>query len=407
MTTSAEIATDAGASRRRASSISAAERVGPTDRSRRADRPVLDQAAAGRFVDEHVVPVAGDFDRQESIPRAFLAQLGTIGAWGAVVPRAHGGLGLDMLSLGGVHEEFGRGCSSIRSLLTVHTMVAWAISRWGTNDQRDTWLPSLATGEALASFCLSEVHAGSDTRAIATSARPDGDGWVLHGRKRWITGGTVADLFLVFAKTDDGLAGFLVPRTAGVETIPIHDMLGTRASMLADIVLDGVKVGPEARVGPGHFAPGFVITATLDIGRYSVACGSVGIVQACLDASSAYSGERRIGDLRLYDLQLTKAKLADMVTAAAAGRLLCERAGRLKDAGDPATVMATWVAKYFASRAAARAASDAVQLHGANGCTSEYPVARYYRDAKIMEIIEGSSELQQLTIAGAADRDAR
>jgi alkylation response protein AidB-like acyl-CoA dehydrogenase len=363
----------------------------------------LDRAAARAFVDGRVVPRAGTFDRDELIPAAFLAEVADLGVWGAVIPPAHGGLGLDMVTLGAVHEEFGRGCSSLRSLLTVHTMVAWAISRRGTGEQRDRWLRQLATGQVLAAFCLSEAEAGSHTQSIATSARRDGDNWVLRGRKKWITGGTIAGLYLVFARTETGISGFLVPRGADVEVNPLTGILGVRGSMLAEIAFHDVALPAAAHLGPCGFAPGFVMTAALDIGRYSVACGCVGIIQACLDASVCYARERRIGEAILADLQLTKEKIADMLTAVTAGRELCARAGRLKDAGDQATVMATWVAKYFASRAAAKAAADAVQLHGANGCTDDYPVARLYRDAKIMEIIEGSSELQQITIAGAAD----
>jgi alkylation response protein AidB-like acyl-CoA dehydrogenase len=366
----------------------------------------LDRAVARAFVDERLAPLAAGFDRSEAIPRSFLAEVGGLGAWGAAIPPQHGGLALDMVTLGAVHEEFGRGCSSLRSLLTVHTMVAWAISRWGNDEQRAEWLRPLATGDVLAAFCLSEVDAGSDTQQIATTARRAGDGWLLRGRKKWITGGCVADLYLVFARTETGVCGFLVPRDAGVSVVPINDILGTRASMLAEVVLDDARVPAGAQLGPHGFAPGFVMTGALDIGRYSVACGSVGIIQASLEASASYARQRRVGGTPIAEFQLTQAKLADMVTAAAAGRALCERAGRLKDEGDPATVMATWVAKYFASRAAAKAAADAVQLHGANGCTRDYPVARYYRDAKIMEIIEGSSELQQITIATAAHQES-
>jgi alkylation response protein AidB-like acyl-CoA dehydrogenase len=362
----------------------------------------LDRAVVQAFVETYVTPACGAWDVAQSIPRSLLDDVGTLGAWGAAVSPQYGGCGLDMLTLGEVHEEVGRGCSSLRSLLTVHTMVAWSIGRWGTDAQRERWLPALATGEVLASFCLSEAEAGSHTQSIAAEARRDGDDWILTGRKVWITGGVVADLFLVFARTPRGLSAFLVPRQARVETTPITDALGTRASMLAGVYFDDVRLPAEAQLGPNAFAPGLVMTTALDIGRYSVAWGCVGIVQACLDASLSYSGTRRIGDQRLSELQLTQEKLADMITAVTASRALCERAGRLKDAGDEATLMATWIAKYFASRAAARSATDAVQLHGANGCSKQYPVARLFRDAKVMEIIEGSSELQQITIANAA-----
>lgn len=365
----------------------------------------LDRAAARAFVDACVVPVAASFEHDEQIPPSVLKEVAATGAWGALVPRECGGLGLDMPTLGAVHEEFGRGCSSLRSMLTVHSMVTWVISRRGSAQQRAQWLGPLAAGEVLASFCLSEAEAGSNTAGIATTARRSGDGWVISGRKKWITGGQIAGLYLVFARTEPGMSAFLVPAQAGVEVRPIRGLLGTRASMAAELVFNDVRIPAHALVGPGGFAPGFVLTAGLDIGRYSVAWGSVGIIQGCLEATADYARVRHIGETRLADFQLTKAKLADMVTAAAAGRALCERAGLLKEAGDEETVMATWIAKYFASRAAVKAAADAVQVHGANGCTDAYPVARYYRDAKVMEIIEASSELQQITIADAAWRE--
>jgi alkylation response protein AidB-like acyl-CoA dehydrogenase len=367
--------------------------------------PTLDRSAARAFVDACVMPAAASFERGQRIPGSVLGEVAALGAWGGLVPRDFGGLGLDMPTLGAVHEEFGRGCSSLRSLLTVHSMVAWVISRRGTAEQRAQWLGPLASGEVLASFCLSEAEAGSHTPSMVTTALRNGDGWVISGRKKWITGGQVAGLYLVFARTEPGISAFLVPAQPGVEVRPITGLLGTRASMVAELVFDDVRVPAGAVVGPGGFAPGFVLTSGLDIGRYSVACGSVGIIQGCLEATAEYARSRRIGGTPLGHFQLTQAKLADMVTAAAAGRALCERAGRLKEAGDEETVMATWVAKYYASTAAVKAAADAVQVHGANGCTDSYPVARYYRDAKIMEIIEGSSELQQITIADAAYRE--
>jgi alkylation response protein AidB-like acyl-CoA dehydrogenase len=361
---------------------------------------IADRASARDFVDKFVMPAAAEFDRDQAIPRTFLTHLGQTGVLGAVLSEEYGGLGLNMVTLGAIHEEFGRGCSSLRSLLTVQTMVAHSIARWGTDEQRQRWLPSLATGEMLAAFCLSERNAGSSTNEIATTASTDGEGWILRGSKTWITGGQIADVYLVLARSDTTIAGFLVPSDAeGLKVVPISDLLGTRASMLAEVILDGVRVPAGAHVGPRAFAPGFLLTAALDIGRYSVACGSVGIIQACLEASLAYAQDRRVGGALLSEYQLTQAKLADMLTAVTAARVLCERAGKLKDDGDASTVMTTWIAKYFASSAAAKAAAAAVQLYGANGCTNQYPVARLYRDAKIMEIIEGSSEVQQITIA--------
>lgn len=366
---------------------------------------VADGQAARRFTDDHIQPAAERFDREGRIPDEFLGLMSRAGLWAPFLPTAVGGADVPFTELGRVHAEVGRGCSSIRSLLTVHTMVAWTVNRWGTDEQRARWLAPLASGDLLGAVCITEPEAGSDTANLAAAATRTDGGWCLSATKKWVTGGQRADVFLVYAQTGRGLAAFLVPRaTPGVEVEPITEVLGTRASMLATVRLRDVEIGAEALLGPDSFVSGMVLSGMLDIGRFSVAAGSLGIVEACLAASSAYTSARHVGGTRLRDLQLIRAKISDMVTDAAAGRLLVEQAGRLKDAGDPRTIMATWIAKYFTSTAAARHASAAVQMHGANGCGPDYPVARYYRDAKVMEIIEGSTEIQQLTIADSAYR---
>jgi alkylation response protein AidB-like acyl-CoA dehydrogenase len=366
---------------------------------------VTDRDSARRFVDHHIAPFAAAFDRQEYLPDELLEAMSTAGLWAPFLPPDTGGRGLDLVTLGAIHEEVGRGCSSVRSLLTVHTMVAWAVRRWGTAGQQARWLPRLATGAVLGAFCLTEPQTGSDATAVATTAVRRGGDWRLTGVKRWITGGQRAGLFLVFARTEHGVAAFLVPRDApGVRVTPIGGLLGTRASMLAEVTLDDALAGPDALLGPDGFSSGMVLTGTLDLGRYSVAAGCVGIVQACLDACTEYTSCRTIRSAPLRDLQLIRAKITEMVTDVTAGRLLYQRAGALKDAGDEATLRVTLIAKYFAARAAVRHAGEAVQIHGANGIGADYPVARLYRDAKIMEIIEGSSEIQQITIADEAYR---
>ncbi|MGC4897463.1 acyl-CoA dehydrogenase family protein [Micromonospora sp. DT31] len=365
----------------------------------------VDRASAGRFVDREVVPRVADYERVGRIPEDLLASVSAAGLWAPFLPVDTGGQGCDMLTLGAIHEEVGRGCSSLRSLLTVHTMVAWAVQRWGDDGQRARWLTRLASGAVLGAFCLTEPDVGSDATHISTSAVRRGEDWVLTGVKKWITNGQRADLFLVFARTDRGIAAFLVPRDApGVEVVPIHGMLGTRSSMLAEIRLRDAVAGPDALLGPDGFAAGMVMTGVLDLGRYSVAAGCVGIVQACLDACAEHATTRHVQGGPLRDLQLIRARLTDMVTDLHAARALCERAGGLKDAGAPDSLMATFIAKYFASQAAARHASAAVQIHGAAGCAEDAPTARLYRDAKVMEIIEGSSEIQQITIADEAFR---
>lgn len=359
------------------------------------------------FVDEELVPHADEYDEAGKLPEQLLYRVSALGLWAPFLPTAVGGSGMDMVALGRVHEEVGRGCSSTRSLLTVHSMVSWSVLHWGTDQQRERWLPELADGSTLGSFCLTGSEDGSGTAVADTVAVADGDGWVLNGRKRWITGAQVAGLLLVFGRTGKVMTAFLVPANVpGVQIEPVTGMLGTRASMIGEITFTDVHLGPEAVLGPVGWAAPTVMTSALDLGRFSVASGSVGIIQACLDACVPYASERASGDGVLFDHQLVRRKISDMITSAHAARLLCAEAGRLKDSSDPGTIMATWMAKYFASTAAARCAADAVQLHGAIGCSPGHPVGRYFRDAKVMEIIEGSTELQQITIAEQAYREA-
>lgn len=367
--------------------------------------PLSVRAAFSTFVDAEIVPHAAEFEAAQRVPLQMLNQLAELGAWGAIVPVSAGGLGFDMPAFVALHEEVGRGCSSVRSLLTVHSMVGWSIARWGDEHVRARWLGPLARGTVLGSFCLTEPEAGSDAAAIASTAAKDADGWVLNGHKRWVTGGQVAGLFLVFARTERGMSAFLVPREApGLRVTPVEGLLGTRASMVAEIDLEGCAVAADALLGPDGFALQTVLAGALDIGRLSVASGCVGVLQACLDASVDHSAKRRQGGAVLSDHQLIRRMITDMFTNTVAARLLCERAARLKDAGDPDATTAVFMAKYFASTAAMRAATDAVQIHGANGCVLHNDVARYFRDAKVMEIIEGSSQIQQLFIAEAAYR---
>ncbi|HEX4729321.1 MAG TPA: acyl-CoA dehydrogenase family protein [Jatrophihabitans sp.] len=366
---------------------------------------VADRESARAFVDEQIVPYANDFERAGRLPEELLEAMSQARLWAPFLPLELGGSALDLVTLGEIHEEVGRGCSSVRSLLTVHTMLSWALARWGSAEQRQRWGQALASGETLGAFCLSEPGAGSDATGIQTTAVRTADGWLLNGTKTWITNGQRADLYLVFARAGTSIAAFLVPRQQqGVQVRAIPEILGTRASMLAQVSFHDVELGPDALLGPSGFSSGMVLTGTLDLGRYSVAAGSVGIIQACLDACASYTAQRTVGGSAIRDYQLIQAKVTDMVTDVRAGRLLVAEAGRLKDAGEPATIVATWVAKYFASTAAARHAAEAVQVHGANGCSGNYPVARLYRDAKVMEIIEGSNEIQRITIAAEAYR---
>jgi glutaryl-CoA dehydrogenase (non-decarboxylating) len=356
---------------------------------------------AEAFVREYVRGAADRWDEEEAVPRAIIERLAGARYLGALAPEGAGGAGLDMVSFGLLNEEIGRGCSSLRSLLTVHSMVIHAVVRWAGRSVRERWLSPLATGAALGAFALSEPQAGSDARAIATTARARGSSFVMDGHKKWTTFGQIADLFCVFATTDGGPAAFLVPRsTPGLTIVPIAGMLGARASMLAELHFEGCEVPGEALVGGLGFGLAGVAMSALEIGRYSVAAGCVGIAQACLDASLSHAGSRRQGGALLREHQLVCQMLSGMETNVSAARLLYLQAGYEKDQRRGSGTLATLKAKYFAARTAMTAAEHAVQIHGALGCSRERPVARYFRDAKIMETIEGSNQIQETLIAG-------
>ena len=361
------------------------------------------RTAFREFVDVQIAPHANAWDRAELMPDGIVRELASKGYLGAVLPADRGGAGFSMVEFGLLNEELGRGCSSVRSLLTVHSMAALTVWRWGTETQKKQWLEKLGRGQGIGAFALTEAEAGSDAREIRTEAVASGDEFILSGRKKWITFAQIADLFLVFARSQRGPCAFLVERnTPGLTISPVHGMLGTRASMMAELHLEQCRVPKQNLVGAPGFGLSHIASSALDCGRYSVAWGCVGIAQACLDACLRYTGRRKQFGALLRDHQLVQRMIARMVAGVKAARLLCCNAGQLKDAGDPASLIETSIAKYFAGTTAAKIACDAVQIHGANGCSGEYPVERFYRDAKIMEIIEGSNEIQEITIAQSA-----
>ncbi|MBW4636664.1 MAG: acyl-CoA dehydrogenase family protein [Gloeocapsa sp. UFS-A4-WI-NPMV-4B04] len=352
------------------------------------------------FVDEQIVPYADQCDREERTPLNLIQKLAQKGYLSAVIPQESGGSGMDMITFGLLNEELGRGCSSLRSLLTVHSMVAHALLKWGSRFQKEYWIPKLASGEVIAAFALSEPNVGSDAKSVETTATFSGDSYILNGQKKWITYGQIADIFLVFANCEGKPSTFLVEKnTPGLTIAPISGMLGVRASMLAELHLDNCQIPQENLVCRQGFGFSHVAASALDYGRYSVAWGCVGIAQACLEACIKYTSQRKQFGVYLKEHQLIRQMISEAIANIKAARLLCYQAGYLKEIGDPKSIIETSIAKYFASTIVNKVANDAVQIHGGNGCSSEYPVQRYLRDAKIMEIIEGSTQIQQITIA--------
>lgn len=365
------------------------------------------RASFAAFFAHEVSPFANQWDREERIPETLVPKLAEAGFLGAGLPKEYGGQGWDQLAVGLLHEECGRACSSVRSLLTVHhSLVGMTVERWGSAEQRASLLPKLANGDKIAAFCLSEPDAGSDAQSIRTVYTEDGDSFVLNGVKKWTTFGQWADVFLVVANSAKGISTFLVDRNLpGVVVKPLSGMLGTTASLLAEIHFSNVEVPAGALLGRKGMGFLQIVNTALDHGRFSVGCGSLGIARACLEDSIHYAQKREQFGQVLLEHQLIRKKITDMVVAVKAARLLCYQAANLRDRRDPNSIIQTSLAKYQASVAANDVAREAVQIFGAAGCHSGSNVQRYFRDAKIMEIIEGSSEIQQQLIAGYAGQN--
>jgi alkylation response protein AidB-like acyl-CoA dehydrogenase len=357
------------------------------------------------FIDREVVPYAAEWDRVEQVDRAIVGKLGEVGFLGLTVPEAFGGSGGDHLSYCLMMEELGRGDTAIRGIVSVTLgLVGKTIVSFGTDEQKKQWLPRLCAGESLACFGLTEPDTGSDAGSLVTRAVRDGDNWVITGSKMFITNGTWADLSLVFARTGEpgprGITAFLVPTDSpGFTHREIKGKLGLRGQSTGELILDGVRVPSTAVLG--EEGRGFrVAMSALDKGRMSVAAGCVGLARAALEASVKYAGERTQFGKPIAGFQLVQEMLADMAVSTDAARLLVWRVADLIDRGLPFSTEAS-MAKLFASENSVNAANLAIQVFGGYGYLDEYPVAKYLRDARVMTLYEGTSQVQKLLIGRA------
>jgi alkylation response protein AidB-like acyl-CoA dehydrogenase len=356
------------------------------------------------FCEEEVKPHAARWDAEGRFPLEAVKRLGALGFLGMSIPEAYGGSDVGALAIAVVVEELARFDGSLALTVASHCGLGTGhLARFGTDAQRRRWLPALASGEKLAAWALTEPGAGSDSAALRTTAVRRGEGWVLDGEKIFITQGTVGDVFVVLARSDreqkqTGITAFVLERgMAGFSQHPMHGKLGMRSSDTAELVLEGVEVPDENRLGEvGH---GFTDTLQiLDRGRISIGALAVGLAQGAFDASRAYARERRTFGKPIAEHQGVAFQLADMATRTEASRLLVHRAARLADDGKPFHLEAS-MAKLFASESAMWVTTHAVQIHGGYGYTNEFPVERQFRDAKLTEIGEGTSEIQRMIIA--------
>jgi alkylation response protein AidB-like acyl-CoA dehydrogenase len=361
------------------------------------------RSTAREFTDAEVVERARENDRNEHFDLELVSLIAKQGYLGAIVPKEYGGAGLDYKSFALITEEVGRGCSAMRTVISVHTsLVCSAIFRWGSEAQKKKYLTLLCSGEWLGCFGLTEPYTGSDAENQKTRATKIDGGWSITGAKMWISMGNHAKLAMVFAQTDPelghrGLACFLVEtETPGFSSQAIHHKMGLRGSDTASLAFDDLRVPDDAMMG--QIGEGFKIAMTaLDSGRYSVAAGCVGVCQGSLEASVEYSKNRTQFGKPIASFQLVQAMLAEIKVSTEAARLLVLKAGDLKDKGRPSTIE-TSTAKWYATEAAVRCANTAIQVHGGSGYVDDFPVERYLRDVRVTTLYEGTSQIQQLII---------
>jgi alkylation response protein AidB-like acyl-CoA dehydrogenase len=356
---------------------------------------------------KEIAPHAAEWDRTKRFPAETMQQLGEMGFYGLRIPEAYGGLALDTLTYLMVIEEITAADATISISLSVHNSLPVSVlAEHGTEEQKDRWLRPMAEGKMLAAFSVSEADAGSDAAAIRAQAVRDGDAWVLTGEKAWVTNGDTADLLVAMVRTDTpetrhrtrGISMFLVPAdTPGVQPGKAEDKMGLRASRTTSLVFNDVRLGAEHLLGEEGMGYIYALSA-LENGRMGVAAQAVGIARSALEHSIRYSEERRQFEKPLKDFQAVQFKLADMVTRITAARALLHEAARLKDRGEAVTELAS-MAKVFASEAAMWVTTEAVQIFGGYGYMRDYPVERLFRDAKVTEIYEGTSEVQRIVIA--------
>ncbi|HEX5853734.1 MAG TPA: acyl-CoA dehydrogenase family protein [Solirubrobacteraceae bacterium] len=370
------------------------------------DEQRLIKQTAHEFTDNEIVVQSRENARNHHFDLEIVKKLANQGYLGAIVPQEYGGAGLDYLSYGLVVEEIGRGCSSVRTVVSVQTsLVCSAFLKWGTEEQKQKYLPKLTSGEWLGCFGLTEPDTGSDAANQKTRAKKTDTGWVINGAKMWISMGNYAKVALIFAQTDPalgykGLGCFLVDTDQpGYKPAPIEHKMGLHASDTASIALEDVEVTDDQLLGT--IGDGFkVAMSSLDSGRYSVAAGCVGVCQGCIEESVRYAKEREQFGKPIASFQLVQAMIADMVLKTDASRMLVWRAGWLKDQGRPNT-LETSVAKLHATEAAVECANTAIQVHGGAGYVDDHPVERYFRDVRVTTLYEGTSQIQKLIIGRA------
>jgi butyryl-CoA dehydrogenase len=363
------------------------------------------QSMAREFATKELEPKAAEIDASGEFPHDSVKKMAELGLLGMVIPEKYGGAGFDFVSLAVAIEEISRACGSTGVITAVHNSLAsWPIVNWGSDQMKDKYLPRMATGELLGAFGLTEPNCGSDPGSMETKAVLDGEHYVMNGAKRFITNGGAADVFVVFAVTDPaaghrGITAFVIEKEFPGFSVGKHeDLLGLRATSNCELIFEDCKVPKENVLG--EVGAGFKIAmGTLDVSRIDIGAQATGIAQAALDKALAYSQERKQFGKAICEFEMIQEKLAMMATGIDAARLLVYNAAYQKDAGKKRFSKESAMCKLFAASTAVEVTKEAVQIFGGYGYTKDYPVERYFRDAKCMEIYEGTSEIQKIVIA--------
>ncbi len=358
-----------------------------------------------KFADAELAPVAAEIDKSGEFPWANLKKMAQLGLLGIVVPEKYGGSGFDFVSLAIAIEEISRACATTGVIVAVNnSLTTYPILQFGNEDQKSKYLPLLCSGDKIGAFGLTEPNAGSDVAALESTARLEGDHYVLNGTKRFITNGGEAGIFVVFAYTNremkhKGMSAFIVERDTPGFTLGNHeDLMGIRATANCELIFEDAKIPKENLIGKE--GDGFKITmSTLDVSRIDIGAQAVGISQAALDESVKYSKERKAFGQPVCNFEMIQSMLAEMATKIQAARLLVYYAGNCKDRGMTRFSRESAMSKYYASDIAVDVTRKAVQIHGGYGYSKDYIVERLYRDAKILELYEGTSEVQKIVIA--------
>ncbi len=370
------------------------------------DQHQMIRDALREFSQQQLLPNTATWDRERQFPRKALVQLAQLGAFGVAVPEEHGGAGLDYLALAIVIEEIAAGDGGTSTIISVNNCPVCSIGMAYANDaQKTQWLQPLARGDMLGAFALTEPHAGSDASALRTTARRDGDHYVLNGVKQFITSGKNADVCIVMAVTDKaagkrGISAFWVPtNTPGYIVARVEDKLGQHSSDTAQIMFEDCRIPAANRIGDEGMGYKIALSG-LEGGRIGIAAQALGMARAAFDAALAYAKDRESFDQPIFEHQAVQFKLADMATQIEAARQLIWHAATMKDAGLPCLKEAA-MAKLFASEIAEKVCSDAIQIHGGYGYLADFPVERIYRDVRVCQIYEGTSDIQKILIGRA------